>query len=381
MKIVKLSDVCEVIAGQSPPSSTYNSTGEGIPFFQGKADFGYLFPIVRFWCSAPQKIALPGDILISVRAPVGPTNINISKSCIGRGLSAIRCSNSIDNKFLLYFLRSNEESLANRANGSTFSAITQKDLQNLEVPFPPLATQQKITAILDAADAYRQKTKALMEKYDQLAQSLFLEMFGDPVKNPKGWEEVTIRDLVREVKYGTSDKAGEKGAYPYLRMNNITYQGYMDLTDLKYIDISTSVREKYLVRKGDVIFNRTNSKELVGKTGLITSNDEMVIAGYLIRIRVNEFANPYYLWAHLNSKWAKLTLMNMCKNIVGMANINAQEMQNIKILKAPINLQNQFADRIQLIEAQKQQAQATHTKAEELFNSLLQRAFKGELVE
>lgn len=256
-----------------------------------------------------------------------------------------------------------------------------KYLKDIQVPFPSLTTQQKIAAILDAADAYRQKTKALIEKYDQLAQSLFLEMFGDPATNPKGWEVVTIRDMVCEVKYGTSSKAGEKGAYPYLRMNNITYQGFMDLTDLKYIDISISEREKYLVRKGDVIFNRTNSKELVGKTGLITSNEEMVIAGYLIRIRVNEFANPYFLWAHLNSKWAKLILMNMCKNIVGMANINAQEMQSIKILKAPLTLQTQFADRIQWIEAQKQQARAALAKADELFNSLLQRAFKGELVE
>jgi type I restriction enzyme S subunit len=250
----------------------------------------------------------------------------------------------------------------------------------IQIPLPPLETQQKIAAILDAADEYRQKTKTLIEKYDQLAQSLFLDMFGDPVRNPKGFEHCTIRDLIIDAKYGTSSVSEEGGNYPYLRMNNISYKGYMDYTNLKYIDITEKDKSKYLVRKGDVIFNRTNSKELVGKTGIISIDEEMIIAGYLIRVRVNELANPYYLWAHLNSKWAKLTLMNMCKNIVGMANINAQEMQEIKILKAPITLQNQFAERIQLIEAQKQQAQASLQKAEDLFNSLLQRAFKGELV-
>ena len=106
---------------------------------------------------------------------------------------------------------------------------------------------------------------------------------------------------------------------------------------------------------------------------------EMVIAGYLIRVRVNELANPYYIWGHLNSKWGKLTLQNMCKNIVGMANINAQELQDIKILKAPIEIQNQFAERVKMIEIQKTQAQKALQKSEYLFNSLLQKAFKGEL--
>ena len=106
----------------------------------------------------------------------------------------------------------------------------------------------------------------------------------------------------------------------------------------------------------------------------------MVIAGYLIRVRLNEEMNPYFIWAHLNSKWAKLTLQNMCKNIVGMANINAQELQKIKTLKPPLHLQNQFAERIQAIELQKAKAEESLGKAEELFGVLLQRAFKGELV-
>ncbi|NLB03718.1 MAG: restriction endonuclease subunit S, partial [Bacteroidales bacterium] len=194
-----LGDVCTIVAGQSPPSSTYNQKKKGMPFFQGKADFGKIYPNVRFWCASPVKIALPGDILISVRAPVGPTNINNIKSCIGRGLSAIRPGKNLDQKYLLHYLRSIENKLADKASGSTFSAITQKDLRAIPIPLPPLETQKKIAAILDAADAYRQKTKALIEKYDELAQSLFLEMFGDPVKNEKGWEEKALKNLGRVV--------------------------------------------------------------------------------------------------------------------------------------------------------------------------------------
>ena len=225
----------------------------------------------------------------------------------------------------------------------------------------------------------RQNDRKILEKYDQLAQSVFLEMFGDPVRNPKGFEFCTIRDLVCEVKYGTSAKASDIGQYPYLRMNNITYSGYWDLTNLKYIDIPVRDRDKYLVKKGDILFNRTNSKELVGKTGVYSFNEEMAIAGYLIRVRVNSLANPYYIWGYLNSNHGKSTLENMCKNIVGMANINAQELQNITILKPPTELQNKFAEIIEKIEVQKQLTQRSIKKSEELFQSLLQRAFRGAL--
>lgn len=267
--------------------------------------------------------------------------------------------------------------IANQSvNQASFSA---GKLQQLQIPLPPLKKQKKIASILDAAEAYRQKTKALIEKYDELTQSLFLEMFGDPVTNPKGWEVLTVRDIITEAKYGTSSKADEKGVYPYLRMNNITYQGYMDYTNLKYISTPDEQLHKYETKKGDVLFNRTNSKELVGKTGIISSDDKMILAGYLIRVRMKDGYNPYFLWAHLNSRWAKLTLQNMCKSIVGMANINAQELQNIIVLDTPENLQNQFAERVQQIENQKTQTQKSLEKAEDLFNSLLQKAFKGEV--
>ena len=160
---VSLVDVCDIIAGQSPPSSTYNQEGNGVPFFQGKADFGETYPTVRYWCNSPKKISKPDDILFSVRAPVGPTNINNITACIGRGLAAIRCNN-IERKYLLHYLRGNEEKIASLGSGSTFKAITIGTLKELKIPLPPIDQQKKIAAILDAADAYRQKTKALILK-------------------------------------------------------------------------------------------------------------------------------------------------------------------------------------------------------------------------
>lgn len=133
-----IGEVFIVTLGQSPPSSTYNSHGEGLPFFQGKAEFGDIYPVAKKWCSSPKKIAQRGDVLLSVRAPVGPTNIAPTKCCIGRGLSSIRPVDGIDTKFILYFFRSVERYLAKSGTGTIFNAITGDKLKDLPIPIPPL---------------------------------------------------------------------------------------------------------------------------------------------------------------------------------------------------------------------------------------------------
>jgi len=205
-------------------------------------------------------------------------------------------------------------------------------------------------------------------------------MFGNPVSNPKGWEVGTIRELTSEVKYGTAKKASvTKGNYPILRMNNITYQGEIDLTDLKYVDLEKKEEPNYLAQKGDILFNRTNSKELVGKTAVFESDIPMAIAGYLIRVRTNSKSTPHYISAYLNSSLGKKTLMGMCKSIIGMANINAQELQDIEIMVPPINLQKRFSEIVCKVREKIQNLQEAAALGEGLFNSLTQRAFRGEL--
>jgi len=190
---------------------------------------------------------------------------------------------------------------------------------------------------------------------------------------------VRIRDLVSDVNYGTSKKAITIGKYPILRMNNITYSGGWNFNDLKYIDLSEKERDKFLIRYGDLLFNRTNSKDLVGKTAVYREQTPMAFAGYLVRVRTNSEAHPEYISAYLNSHFGKAILRHMCKNIVGMANINAQEMQDIKILKPPIELQNQFASIVTKTEKMKAKFKENALSIQNLFHSLMQRAFEGEL--
>ena len=200
-------------------------------------------------------------------------------------------------------------------------------------------------------------------------------MFGSQLENPYNFEKGIIKDVVSDVKYGTSSPANDNGIYPYLRMGNITYDGQLDLTNLKYITIDDKELDKYIVKKGDILFNRTNSKELVGKTCVFNLDEPMIIAGYIIRVRTNNRVIPEYLSAVLNSKYGKQTLFDMCKSIVGQANINAQELQKIKLLVPPIEIQLKYKSYLVQIDKSKLAIQQSLEQLETLKKSLMQEYF------
>lgn len=249
----------------------------------------------------------------------------------------------------------------------------------MSVLLPPPTEQRRIASILDKADALLAKRRAALERLGSLTQSIFIEIFGDPGTNPEEWPLGSIRDLVESASYGSSEKAKDMGEYPVLRMNNITRTGELDLADLKYMDLDERVRDRYLVRTGDILFNRTNSADLVGKTAIYREPRPMAYAGYLIRLRTNRESDPEYLSAFLNTAYAKRVLRSMCKSIIGMANINAKELLAIKVPKPPLGVQRAFAERIASVRGAKSMQHASLANLDALFASLQHCAFRGEL--
>lgn len=243
-----------------------------------------------------------------------------------------------------------------------------KLLKDISIPIPPISDQQRIVAELDCLNEMIALKQEQLKEFNKLAQSIFYDMFGRGCSQQQ-WEYTTIGNISEEVKYGTSSPASPNGRYKYLRMNNMTNDGYLDLSDLKYIDITANDYEKYVVRKGDVLFNRTNSRELVGKTALFNYDEEMIIAGYIIRVRLKTTADPCFVVRYMNLPEQKDYLRGLCRGAIGQANINAKELQAIPIPLPPLALQQQFAEKIQAIEAQKELVKQSIAETQQLLDS------------
>ena len=282
----------------------------------------------------------------------------------------------VDKEYLKYALNGNINLIIEKAHGGVgLQHITKKELDEIDIPIVSKEKQLEIVECLLRVENVISLRKKEMEELDDLIKSRFVELFGDPIRNPKGWKVATIGDIVTDVRYGTSKPAVEGGKYPYLRMNNLTVDGHLDLNDLKYIDIPDDEIEKCVVRKGDVLFNRTNSIELVGKTAVFDLLDDMVIAGYIIRVRLTQKMLPEVLAQYMNLEALKDILRGMAKGAVNQANINAQELQSIKIYIPEMELQKQFVEMKEQIDKLKSEVQKSLDETQLLMDSLMQKYF------
>ena len=230
-----LSELADIIMGQSPDSESYNNKGDGIPFYQGKSDFGVVHPTVRMYCNAPKKIAIANDILMSVRAPIGDVNIAQDKCCIGRGLAAIRPKEHTNLKYLFYVLDYYKERLAEQGTGSTFKAIGKDILNEFSIPAWDSQTQQSIANTIDEIQELIFNRQKALSVLDELVKSRFIEMFGDPVMNPMGWEVKKLKDLSLKISDGVHAKPNyTEDGKPFISVVNIT-TGHIDFSNCKFV--------------------------------------------------------------------------------------------------------------------------------------------------
>ncbi len=315
-------------------------------------------------------------VIMSFKLSIGKTAITYEPMYSNEAIMSFRDKHFVDllPEYIYYLLVAHnwDEGTNKAVMGKTLNKAT---LSKVKVHIHPLEKQEKIVSILNKLTDAIQEHQQQLQKLDELIKSRFVELFGDPIMNPKGWEVVTIGDITTEVRYGTSKPAVEGGRYPYLRMNNLTIDGHLDLTELKYIDIPDDEIEKCVVRKGDILFNRTNSIELVGKTAVFDFPDDMVIAGYIIRVRLNTKMFPEVLSQYMNLEAIRDILRSMAKGAVNQANINAQELQSIRVYVPDIELQKQFVEMKEQIDKSKVAVQKSLDETQLLFDSLMQKYF------
>ncbi len=330
-----------------------------------------------------------GTLLLAMYGSVGKTaiaKIDLSTNQAILGIN-IQDETKLDIRYLRFWFTTIKEQLLNRAVGAALANISLGIVKDLEIPLPPLPTQQKIATILDKADELRQYNKKLIEKYDALTQSLFLEMFGDPVKNEKGWEITTFSKILSKIESGWSPVCENKprnnnNEWAVLKLGSVSYGTYNSKENKKYEFEVPIAKLDCEVKKGDLLFTRKNTYHMVGTTVFVYDTEpRLLLPDTVFRlIYLKEKANPLFLYYLLNHNKFSAEIQSLASGTSGsMPNISKAKLQSKETILPPVNLQNQFAERAQLIETQKQQAQEALVKSEALFQSLLQRAFKGEL--
>lgn len=367
MRVVLLTDICR--PKQWKTISTENLHNEGYPVYGANGVIGYYDSYTH---EEP-------TILITCRgATCGTINVTDPKSYVnGNAMALDKLSKEVDLQFLKYFLE--HRGLDDVISGSAQPQITRQNLSKLTIPLPPLATQKKIAEILDAADAHRQKTKQLLAKYDELAQSIFLDMFGDPVTNPKGWEVKKLEEVCEKILGGgTPSKSNEQyytGTIPWVTPKDMK---------VKYIDTSIDKITSEAIEQSSAKLVPIKSLLLVIRSGILKKKLPLAINER--EVALNQDMKAFVPSKSINVEYF-FYLMKSFESFL-LSKVRAVtadniEFKQIKELLLPLpqkELQDKFDTMTRKIKESKLNALEEAGSAENLFNSLLQKAFKGELV-
>jgi type I restriction enzyme S subunit len=295
----------------------------------------------------------------------------------------IRPGRQVDRSFLYHYLRHPwmVEYATARAEGANLPRVSPRTLEAMPIFLPPLSEQRRIGSILDQVESIWQKRREGLRLAGELLPGAFLELFGDPALEGHRGPAVALGEYVANIQYGTSAKANEEGrGLPVLRMNNITESGDFDLTDMKWCEIPIEKREAFTVRRGDLLFNRTNSPKLVGKTAVWHREEHYAFAGYLVRVRFDESRLlPEYVSAFLNSGYGKRLLLTRARPSVNMSNFSAGEFRKIPLVVPEMEAQRHFRQVVWQMQALRERQREQVEQAGELLRGLVQRAFRGEL--
>ena len=355
MEYRTLKDIAKITMGQSPDSSSYNKEKDGLPFFQGNADFGELYPNERIWCNEPKKVAIPGDILISVRAPIGALNYAKEKSCIGRGLAAITIKNVVERNYIFHLLRARNKYLNSKGTGSTFKAIGKNVLEEVLVPQISREEQQKCVNVIDLIESIIIERKSQIDKLDELVRARFVEMFGDPIINSKCLGTNILKDVFIL-------KAG-------------------DFTAASDITVEQSETNSYPCYGGNGIrgyvaeYNQDGEYSIVGRQGALSGNVQFASG----KFKNTEHALLVIPIVEMNNTWINHLLLNLdlkrYQTGAAQPGLSVKNLQEIQIISVPIDKQNQFADFVHQVNKSKVEVQKALDKAQLLFDSLMQKYF------
>jgi len=393
------SESADIIPGNSPPSSTYNEDGEGLPFFQGNSEFGHFHPEADTWCSEPRKEAEIKDILMSIRAPVGDLNIANQKCCIGRGLAALR-PKDMNGLYLFYHLTERQRWLSRLATGSTFKSVTKSDLQRLDIPLPPLGEQRKIASVLYNVDQAIQKTGKIETQLNRIQEGLVQDFLSQGIDNgkvretdtklgqlPAHWDVVTIEEIISDEENAFTDGARyalssaeihEKGDARAILLEEVG-EGKFNDTSPKF-----ATREKYeeithrAIYPGEVVVAKM--AEPVARACIVPDTYDRYLLGCadVVRIVPNEEVDDRFLMYYMNSYKVWRQAVAHLRG-TGRSRINLENIAELKIPKPPISEQQKIAEILHEFDRNAKKEREYRSRLQRLKQGLMQDLLSGKI--
>ena len=381
-----LSDVAQIVLGQSPPGSSYNDYGKGVPFFQGKAEFGDRFPAIRKWTTEPKKSATRGSVLISVRAPVGPTNLAPIDCAIGRGLAALGTLGGISADYVLWAMRQSVGNLVDQATGSTFDAITGHQLRAHSVPIAPLEEQKRIVDALEEHLSRLDAAEATLSATSRKLDAWLTSFLTDACRGP--WPKAQLSDIIKSLNNGVfvSRPSAQPPGSPIYRISAVRPL-VLRTDDIRYADPVPKMADAYKVESGDILLTRySGNPRYVGAAAVVPPGGAGILhPDKLIRVVADRSkALPGWIAAYLTVGEGRRGIEQRLKTTAGQVGISGSQLKTAQIAVPPLSHQQDVVAKIGVVqEAQdrvRQQLDAITAQVQALRRSILADAFSGKLV-
>lgn len=386
--MAKLGEVCTIVSGSTPKTSVTSYWDGNIkwitPAELNEDTFYIMDSVRRITEEGKEKTGLSylptGTVILSSRAPIGKTAIAGCEMCCNQGFKNLICSDAIYNEYLYFFLKSKTDYLNSLGRGATFKEISKSIVENIEIPLPEVNQQKEIAEKFKKLEQLISLRKQQLAKLDELVKARFVEMFGEISDNSMNWDCFTIGKLISTIESGWSGngKQREKHAdeIAVLKVSAVT-KGYFIPTECKVLDDQHNIKKYVYPQKGDILFSRANTKEMVGATVLIKKDyPDLILPDKLWKIRFCTDVNPIYMKHVLSTTTVRNAFSAASTGTSGsMYNVSMEKFKGVIIPVPPLSVQNEFAAFVERVDQQKQTVQQSLEKLELMKKALMQEYF------